>query len=521
MGKGIAASSIGMLLKSAGYKVVIQKMDPYLNIDPGTMNPYQHGEVFVTRDGAETDLDLGHYERFIDEELTAISSVSTGQIYKSVLEKEREGKYLGKTIQIVPHITNAIKDAIRVCARQSGADIMICEIGGTVGDIEGEPFLEAARQMHNEEGHHEVMFIHLVLLPYLKNSGELKTKPAQASVRELRRSGINADIILCRADDAIDKSHLEKISLFCDVERGAVIPAPTVNSIYEVPINFNDYKITEQIERHLNLKSRKPDVKNWKKFVDKINSKLPETNIALIGKYTELKDAYLSVVEAVKAAGYFHNRKINFLWVDSDKIENGGKSAKEEWDKLKKSGGVIVMGGFGKRGIEGKIEVARYARENNVPYLGICLGMQIAAIEFARNVLGLKDANSVEFDEKTKNPVIYFISGQENIKRKGGTMRLGDYECALDKKSKSYAAYKSQKITERHRHRYEFNNKYENDFEKNGMIIAGKNPQSGLCEILEIKGHGWFVGAQFHPEFKSRPIKPHPLFRDFIKACIY
>lgn len=518
LGKGIAASSIGMLLKSAGYRVVIQKMDPYLNIDPGTMNPYQHGEVFVTRDGAETDLDLGHYERFIDEELSAISSVSTGQLYKSVLEREREGEYLGKTIQIVPHITNAIKDAIRNCAKKSSADIMICEIGGTVGDIEGEPFLEAARQLHNEEGHHNVMFIHLVLLPYLKNSGELKTKPAQASVRELRRTGINADVILCRADEMIDKSHLEKIALFCDVDLAAVIPAMTVKSIYEVPINFHDYKITDQIMKHLNLDHRKPNVKEWKKFVNKINSDLPEIKIALIGKYTELKDAYLSVVEAVKAASYFHNLKADLIWVDSDKIESAGKGSKEEWDKLKQAKGVIVMGGFGKRGIEGKIMVAKYARENNVPYLGICLGMQIAAIEFARNVLGLKDAHSTEFNEKTKNPVIYFIPGQESIKRKGGTMRLGDYECVLDKKSKSFSAYKSDKITERHRHRYEFNDSYKESFEKNGMHVAGVNPQSGLCEILENKNHPWFVGAQFHPEFKSRPIKPHPLFRDFVKA---
>lgn len=518
LGKGIAASSIGMLLKSAGYRVVIQKMDPYLNIDPGTMNPYQHGEVFVTHDGAETDLDLGHYERFIDEELSAISSVSTGQLYKSVLEREREGGYLGKTIQIVPHITNAIKDAIRNCAKKSSADIMICEIGGTVGDIEGEPFLEAARQLHNEEGHHNVMFIHLVLLPYLKNSGELKTKPAQASVRELRRTGINADVILCRADEIIDKSHLEKIALFCDVDLAAVIPAMTVNSIYEVPINFHDYKITDQIMKHLNLDRRKPNVKEWKKFVNKINSDLPEIKIALIGKYTELKDAYLSVVEAVKAASYFHDLKADLIWVDSDKIESAGKGSKEEWDKLKQAKGVIVMGGFGKRGIEGKIMVAKYARENNVPYLGICLGMQIAAIEFARNVLGLKDANSTEFNEKTKNPVIYFIPGQESIKRKGGTMRLGDYECVLDKKSKSFSAYKSDKITERHRHRYEFNDSYKESFEKNGMHVSGVNPQSGLCEILENKNHPWFVGAQFHPEFKSRPIKPHPLFRDFVKA---
>ena len=518
LGKGIAASSIGMLLKSSGYRVVIQKMDPYLNIDPGTMNPYQHGEVFVTHDGAETDLDLGHYERFIDEELSAISSVSTGQIYRDVLEKERGGDYLGKTIQIIPHITNAIKESIRKCAEDSDAEIMICEIGGTVGDIEGEPFLEAARQLHNEEGHQNVLFVHLVLLPYLKNSEELKTKPAQASVRELRRTGINAGIILCRADEPIEKNHLEKIALFCDVLIEAVIPAMTVKSIYEVPINFENYNITSQVAKRLNLPDKKSDIARWRQFVEKINSDLPEIKIALIGKYTELKDAYLSVVEAVKAASCHNNLKVNLAWIDSDKMENDGKDAEDEWEKLKQASGVIVMGGFGKRGIEGKIIVAKYARENNIPYFGICLGMQIAAIEFARNVLGLKDAHSVEFNEQTKNPVIYFIAGQEQIKKKGGTMRLGDYECVMNKSSKSYLAYGSENVVERHRHRYEFNNEYEKSFEENGMMIAGKNPQSGLCEILENKNHPWFVGVQFHPEFKSRPLSPHPLFSDFVRA---
>lgn len=494
-------------------------MDPYLNIDPGTMNPYQHGEVFVTHDGAETDLDLGHYERFIDEELSAVSSVSTGQIYKNVLEREREGDFLGKTIQIIPHITNAIKESIRKCAQTSGADFMICEIGGTVGDIEGEPFLEAARQLHNEEGHHEVMFIHLVLLPYLRNSGELKTKPAQASVKELRRSGINADIILCRADEAIEKGHLEKIALFCDVPNEAVIPALTVNSIYEVPLNFEKYDITGLITRHLNLDSQKSDLREWNKFVKKINSDLPSIDIALVGKYTELRDAYLSVAEAVKAAGFHNNLKTNLVWIDSDKLETKNEESKEEWKRLKSSKGVIVMGGFGKRGIEGKIAVAKYAREKDVPYFGICLGMQIAAIEFARNVLGKKNANSTEFDKDTPDPVIFLIPDQKNIYKKGGTMRLGDYECAIDKKSKSHLAYKSDRITERHRHRYEFNNDYEKDFEKNGMMIVGRNPESGLCEILENKNNRWFVGAQFHPEFKSRPLRPHPLFNDFVKAC--
>lgn len=519
LGKGIAGASIGMLLKAAGYKVVVQKMDPYLNVDPGTMNPYQHGEVFVTHDGAETDLDLGHYERFIDEEFSVLSSVSTGKIYQAVLDKEREGKFLGKTIQIIPHITNAIKESIRSCADTSGADIMICEIGGTVGDIEAEPYLEASRQLHNEEGHHSVMFIHLVFLPYMKNSGEVKTKPAQASVRELRRSGINADIILCRFDERAEKEHLEKIALFCDVPLKAVIPAPTVNSIYEVPLNFHEYNITALVSEHLRMEYKEPDIAIWKEFVGKINSDLPEVPIAMVGKYTELKDAYLSVIESVKAAGYANNVRANMIWIDSEKIEGDGEEGKKQMENLKKVKGVVVMGGFGKRGVEGKIAVARYARENNIPYLGLCLGMQIAAIEFARNVLGLTDANSTEFDEQTKNPVIYLMEKQKEIYKKGATMRLGEYACTLDKKSKSFEAYEKEDIKERHRHRYEFNNIYKERFAEKGMKVAGTNPESGLCEILENTNHPWFVGVQFHPEFLSRPLRPHPLFREFIKAA--
>ncbi|OGD31460.1 CTP synthase [Candidatus Azambacteria bacterium RIFCSPHIGHO2_02_FULL_52_12] len=520
LGKGITGASIGMLLKASGYKVVIQKLDPYLNVDPGTMNPYQHGEVFVTYDGAETDLDLGHYERFIDEEFPALSSTSTGQIYKTVLDKEREGAYLGKTIQIIPHITNAIKDSIRACAKQSGADIMLVEIGGTVGDIEAEPYLEAARQLHNEEGHHNVMFIHLVLLPYLKSSGEVKTKPAQASVRELRRIGINADIIMCRYDDVIEQEHLEKIALFCDVAQDAVIPAPTVDSIYQVPLNFNAHHITKLIARHLNMDHREPDVAAWQAFVEKIHSDLPKVSIALVGKYNGLKDSYLSVMEAVKAAGYFNDVRAHLIWIDSEKIEQEDPATGKEWSELKKAKGIVVMGGFGKRGVEGKITVAKYARENNIPYLGLCLGMQIAAIEFARNVLGLADANSAEFDEATKNPVIYLMEEQKTIHKKGGTMRLGNYACALDKNSKSFAAYGTRDILERHRHRYEFNNAYKEQFAQKGMAVAGVNPESGLCEILENTNHPWFVGVQFHPEFLSRPLRPHPLFREFIKAAM-
>ncbi len=507
-----------MLLKASGYKVVIQKLDPYLNVDPGTMNPYQHGEVFVTHDGAETDLDLGHYERFIDEEFSALSSTSTGQIYKTVLDKEREGAYLGKTIQIIPHITNAIKDSIRKCAQQSGADIIIVEIGGTVGDIEAEPYLEAARQLHNEEGHHNIMFIHLVLLPYLKSSGEVKTKPAQASVRELRRIGINADVIMCRYDDVIEQEHLEKIALFCDVAQDAVIPAPTVDSIYQVPLNFNAHHVTKLVARHLHLQEREPDIAAWKTFVEKIHSDLPVVAIALVGKYNGLKDAYLSVMEAVKAAGYFNNVRARLIWIDSERIEQEDPATGKEWGELKKVKGIVVMGGFGKRGVEGKIAVARYAREHAIPYLGLCLGMQIAAIEFARNVLSLADANSAEFDEATSNPVIYLMEEQKTIYKKGGTMRLGNYACELVKNSKSFAAYGVGHITERHRHRYEFNNAYQEKFAEKGMAVTGVNPESGLCEILENANHPWFVGVQFHPEFLSRPLRPHPLFRDFVKA---
>jgi len=520
LGKGIAAASIGTLLKSAGLKVNIQKLDPYLNVDPGTMSPYQHGEVFVTKDGAETDLDLGHYERFIDIELTKFSSVSSGQIYKTVLDKEREGEYLGKTVQAVPHITDTIKNFIRKSAKGSKADISICEIGGTVGDIEGEPFLEAARQMHNEEGRGNVLFVHLVLLPYLETSKELKTKPAQASVRELRASGINPDIILCRADQKIGKEHLKKVALFGDVPENAVIPAPTVSSIYEVPLNFNKHKMTELICGLLESdKCKKPELSKWEKLVGLINSDLPEVNVALVGKYTELHDAYLSVMEAVKSAGYANKAKVNLLWVDSEKIEDKKKSEKE-YKTLEKADAVIIMGGFGNRGIEGKILTAKYARENKLPYLGICLGMQIAVIEFARNVLGIKDATSPEFSDKSKNYVIHLMEEQKKIFKKGGTMRLGNYDCVVKKDSKAYKAYKKENIQERHRHRFEFNPKYKKDMEKAGLKIVGTNPQSGLCEIVELEGHPWFVGVQFHPEFKSRPLRAQPLFRDLVKVAI-
>jgi len=519
LGKGIAASSIGMLLKSAGLRVGVQKLDPYFNVDPGTMSPYQHGEVFVTKDGAETDLDLGHYERFIDVELNSYSSISSGKIYNDVLEKERKGDYLGKTIQVVPHITDTIKKFIRESAEALEAEVMICEVGGTVGDIEGEPYLEAARQMHREEGSDNVMFVHLVLLPYLGASKELKTKPAQASIKELRRSGINPDIILCRADHEIGENHLRKISLFGDVPEEAVIPAPTVSSIYEVPLNFERHKITEIICGHMMAKCERPNLTSWKTFIDKIHSDLKDVNIALVGKYVELEDAYLSVIEAVKSASYANNAKANIIWVDSEKLENE-ESHKEEFEKLKQADGIIVMGGFGNRGIEGKIMTAKYAREKKVPYLGICLGMQIAVIEFARNVLGFKEANSLEFDENTKDAVIHLMEEQKTVRKKGGTMRLGNYACDLKRGTKTQETYNEEHILERHRHRFEFNPKYKDKMEKAGLEVVGVNPESGLCEIVELKDHPWFVGSQFHPEFKSRPLRPHPLFYGLVKAAL-
>ncbi|MBI3458686.1 CTP synthase [Candidatus Azambacteria bacterium] len=523
LGKGISAASIGMLLKAAGYKVALQKLDPYFNIDPGTMNPHQHGEVFVTRDGAETDLDIGHYERFVDEEFSSASSASSGQIYQQVLNNEREGLFLGKTIQVIPHVTNTIKKFIRKYAEVSDADIFICEIGGTIGDIEAEPYGEALRQLHREEGNNNVFFVHLVFLPYIKCSNELKTKPAQGSMRELRRIGINPNIILARYDvddEYIHKEHLEKIALFSDVPKEAVIPAPTVESIYEVPLNLEKYNITKLIANHFDIENREPNLLEWNELIKKIKSNLPELSIALVGKYMGLQDAYLSVIEAVKSAGYFNKQKIKITWIDSEKLESENEESKKEWKKLKTAAGLIVMGGFGGRGIEGKIVVAKYARENKIPYLGLCLGMQIAAIEFARNVLGIKDANSLEFNEGTKNPVIYLMKEQREIYKKGGTMRLGNYECRLQKDSKSFQAYSEEVILERHRHRYEFNNDYKKQFEEKGLVITGTNPESGLCEILENKNHPWFVGVQFHPEFKSRPLRPHPLFREFIKASL-
>lgn len=520
LGKGIVAASVGAILKAAGYHVFSLKFDPYLNVDPGTMNPYQHGEVFVLDDGTETDLDLGHYERFLDVNLSAQSNLTTGQVYREVISKERKGTFLGKTIQIIPHITDAIKRRIRSTADTSKADFLIMEVGGTVGDIEGEPFLEAARQLHQEMGNEGVLFIHVALLPYLKTSHELKTKPAQASVRELRRLGIQPDIIIARADYPIKKDHLEKMALFCDVPVEAVIPVETCKTIYEVPLNLEAHSISRIMQRHFRLKSLKPQLTSWKNLVKKITHPQKSVSIAMVGKYTELGDAYLSILEALKSACSFHNAKLKLEWIDAERLE---KKDDKQWLVLKKVQGIVIPGGFGMRGVEGKILAAEFARTKKIPYLGLCLGMQIATIEFARNVLNLKDAHSTEFDENTKNPVIHIMPDQEKklLRRDyGASMRLGSWDCALAKDSLSSKAYEAIKISERHRHRYEFNNDYRERMEKAGLRVAGTTPDNLLVEIIEIKDHPWFVGVQFHPEFTSRPLRPHPLFRDFIHASL-
>lgn len=516
LGKGISSASIGAILKSANYKVFTLKLDPYLNIDPGTMSPYQHGEVYVTDDGTEADLDLGHYERFIDTNLSKLSNLTTGQVYQSVLNEERKGKFLGKTIQIVPHITDEIKKHIYKAAKESQTDILIVEIGGTVGDIEGEPFLEAARQIRIERGYHQCMFAHVTLLPYISASNETKTKPTQLSVKELLRRGISPDVIIARTETKISQEGINKISMFCNVHPEAVIPAPTVKILYEVPINFEKAEISKIIYEHLRLKGKKPDLSEWNKLLNKIKKIDQEITIGLIGKYTENIDAYISVNEALKSACYHNNLKLNLIWIDSAKLE---KNDRTEINKLKKLDGLVVPGGFGSRGIEGKIKAAKYARENKIPYLGLCLGSQILAIEFARNVAKLKDANSEEFNPKTKDLIVHYLPGQSDTRAKGGTLRLGAYPCILKKETKAYQAYQTEKISERHRHRYEFNNDYREILEKAGLIISGDSPDHNLMEIIEIKDHPFMLGSQFHPEFKSRPLRAHPLFNSFIKAA--
>ncbi|MFH0770824.1 MAG: CTP synthase [Candidatus Peregrinibacteria bacterium] len=529
LGKGIATSSIGAIMKACGLKVFVKKLDPYLNVDPGTMSPFQHGEVYVTDDGAETDLDLGHYERFIDEPMSRLSTVTTGQVYQDVLMKERRGDFLGGTIQIVPHITNAIKERIGEAAEKSGADILMIEIGGTVGDIEGQPYLEAVRQLRSELGSDRLFHVHLTLLPYLKGSKELKTKPTQHSVGELRKHGLQPDMILARADYKIEPELLRKISRFCGVEERAVIPALTVNSIYDVPLNYQKYDVARIISEKLNLGELKPDMREWEEGRRRHEEATKEVPIALVGKYTNLEDAYLSVIEAIKSASVHFGRKAEIRWVDSEKLETKDE---ETWKLLKSCKGLVVPGGFGIRGIEGKIAAAHYARTQKIPYLGLCLGAQILTIEFARAMLKDPDLTSEEFDEAGKLPrskyVVHFLPGQHIGRAKGGTLRLGAYQCELKEGTKAFEAYGSAPLTtsgekiisERHRHRYEFNNALRKKLEEKGLVFSGEWKETGLMEIVEIKNHPFMLGSQFHPEFKSRPHRPHPLFRAFMEAVV-
>ena len=513
LGKGITASSLALLLKSRGYKVFMQKFDPYINVDPGTMSPYQHGEVFVTYDGAETDLDLGHYERFIDEELNYTSNITTGKIYKNVIEKERRGDYLGATVQIVPHITNEIKAKVYEAGETSKADIVITEIGGTIGDLESQSFIESLRQIRNELGKENTLFVHATLVPYIYGSNELKTKPTQHSVIELRGMGIQPDIIVCRSCEELSLNLKEKISLFCSVPVQNVIDSVDVKNIFQVPLNYSKQGMDEIVLKQFGLKVNKSDIKYWEDLVHKVDNLKDEIEIALVGKYVELHDAYISVSESLKHAGYANNVKVNINWVNSEELEKV-----ENLDSVfKNSQGILVPGGFGNRGIEGKIMAIKYAREKKIPFLGICLGMQLAVIEFARNVCGLPNASSTEFDEICEDPIIDLMAEQKGIINMGGTLRLGNYDCKLTKGTLAYDDYKVENIKERHRHRYEFNNKYKELLESKGMIFSGLNEKANLVEIVEFKDHPHFIACQFHPEFKSRPTRPHPLFNSFIR----
>ena len=514
VGKGISVASLGRLLKARGLSVSIQKLDPYINVDPGTMSPYQHGEVFVTEDGAETDLDLGHYERFIDENLSKLNNVTTGQIYSSVIHKERRGDYLGGTIQVVPHITNEIKARIAAVAKATGADVVIVEIGGTVGDIESLPFLEAIRQMRKDAGRDNVFYIHVTLLPHVGATGELKTKPTQHSVMELRRVGITPDALICRSDYPVPDSVREKIALFGDVDVEAVVPLPTVETIYEVPLVLHEAGLDSYIMRDLELEGHEPQLDAWRSLVNTIKQPKRALPIALVGKYVQLKDAYISVAEALRHAALAQGMEADIKYVSSEELEHA-----DPHSLLGDVVGIVVPGGFGYRGVEGKVVAARYAREQNIPYLGLCLGMQCACIYLARCLPGGEDANSTEFDPHTTVPVIDFMPDQLDITDKGGTMRLGIYPCVLEHGTKAAAAYGRELVLERHRHRFEFNNKYRKQLEAEGFIISGHSPDGRLVEIVELREHPWFVASQFHPEFKSRPNQPHPLFTGFVTAA--
>lgn len=517
LGKGITASSLALLLKSRGYKVFMQKFDPYINVDPGTMNPIQHGEVFVTYDGCETDLDLGHYERFIDEELNYTSNITSGKIYSSVIEKERRGDYLGATVQMVPHITNEIKNKVYEAGNVTGADIVITEIGGTVGDIESQSMIEALRQIQYEKGSENTFFVHCTLIPFIYGSNELKTKPTQNSVRDLRNMGIRPDALVCRAPFNTGDNIKKKLSMFCSVPVENVIDSIDVKNIYEIPINYYNQGFDEIVLKQFKLPVKKANIEYWKKLVKTVDNLKGEIEIALVGKYVELHDAYISVAESLKHAGYKYNTKININWVNSEDLEKDNVNLKEVF---KNSRGILVPGGFGTRGTNGKMKAIEYARVNKIPFLGICLGMQLAVIEFARNVLKLEDASSTEFDSMCKNPVIDLMADQKSVSNMGGTLRLGNYECTLVPGTLASKIYGEEKILERHRHRYEFNNKYREELEAKGLVISGINDANDLVEIVELRDHPFFIAGQFHPEFKSRPTRPHPLFDAFIKASI-
>lgn len=515
LGKGISAASLGRLLKSRGYKVTSQKLDPYINVDPGTMSPFQHGEVYVTDDGLEADLDLGHYERFIDENLHTYSNLTTGRVYWNVINKERDGKYLGETVQVIPHITNEIKSFVIRAGEHAAADVVITEIGGTTGDIESLPFLESIRQVALEVGRKNCLFIHVTYIPYISGSQEYKSKPTQHSVKELQSYGINPDIIVARCDETIPQSVLDKISLFCNVEKRCVIQNKTLPSLYEVPFMLEEQNLADIVCEKTGLEIRKPDLSEWQQVVDNIKASTKPVNIALVGKYVALHDAYLSVSEALYHGGFENHAKVNIQWIDSEGLENANLD-----EVFKDTDGIILPGGFGDRGIEGMISVATYARQKQIPYLGICLGMQIAAIAFARSALGLKDANSFEFDPQSKHTIIDFMEDQSNDIRKGGTMRLGSYPCSLRADTNIWSCYKKDMIDERHRHRYEFNNEYRSEFERNDMMIVGTSPDKQLVEAIEYKNHPFYIGVQYHPEFKSRPNRPHPLFAGLVKASL-
>ena len=515
LGKGITAASLGRLLKARGLKVAAQKLDPYINVDPGTMSPYQHGEVYVTEDGAETDLDLGHYERFIDEDLNKYSNLTTGKVYWNVLNKERRGEYLGSTVQVIPHITNEIKEFVYRVGKQTDADVVITEIGGTIGDIESQPFLEAVRQISLEVGRENSLFIHVTLVPFLRGSDEHKSKPTQHSVKELQGMGINPNIIVLRCDEPLEQSIFEKISLFCNVKPDCVIENITLPNLYEAPLMLEKSNFSSVVCRELNIDAGQAELTEWKQLIERINGRKAEVHIGLVGKYVRLHDAYLSVAEAMRHAGYELNTHIRIHWIDS---ENLNKDNYEQ--ELAELDGIIVPGGFGNRGIEGKILAAKFARENSLPYFGICLGMQIAVIEYARNVLGITDANSGEFDEQCQHKVIDFMPGQSDSIDKGGTLRLGSYPCIIKEGTKMEECYTKREISERHRHRYEFNNDYREAFTSAGLTLSGTSPDGRLVETVELTERPFYVGVQYHPEFKSRPNKAHPLFKGFIKAAM-